>query len=76
MIRALVYGSVGFAAAWLYLNPGDLDGLLSFVREGVNSAATTVVEATDKSNIAKVEETYESAKSKIAGTLSGSTGGQ
>ena len=76
MIRALVYGSVGFAAAWLYLNPGDLDGLLSFARESVNSAATTVVEATDKSNIAKVEETYESAKSKIAGTLSGSTGGQ
>lgn len=76
MIRALVYGSVGFAAAWLYLNPGDLDGLLKVAREGVNSAATTVVEATDKSNIAKVEETYESAKSKIAGTLSGSTGGQ
>jgi hypothetical protein len=76
MIRALVYGSVGFAAAWLYLNPGDLDGLMSFAREGVNSAATTVVEATDKSNITKVEETYESAKSKIAGTLSGSTGGQ
>jgi hypothetical protein len=76
VIRALVYGSVGFAAAWLYLNPGDLDGLLKVAREGVNSAATTVVEATDKSNIAKVEETYESAKSKIAGTLSGSTGGQ
>jgi hypothetical protein len=76
VIRAIVYGSVGFAAAWLYLNPGDLDGLLKVAREGVNSAATTVVEATDKSNIAKVEETYESAKSKIAGTLSGSTGGQ
>ena len=76
MIRALVYGSVGFAAAWLYLNPGDLGELLKVAREGVNSAATTVVEATDNSNITKVEETYESAKSKIAGTLSGSTGGQ
>lgn len=76
MIKALVYGSIGFAAAWLYLNPSDLDGLLNFARDSVNSAATTVVEATDKSNIAKIEETYESAKSKITGTVSGSTGGR
>jgi len=51
MIRALVFVAVGFTACWLYLKPGDLDGVVDLAREGVNSTATVVKDATEKNNI-------------------------
>jgi hypothetical protein len=50
MIRALVFVAIGFTACWLYLE-GDLDGIVDLAREGVNSTATVVKDATEKNDI-------------------------
>lgn len=46
MIKAVIFMLVGAVGTYLYLNPGDVDGVLEMGRDGVNTAATIVQEAT------------------------------
>ena len=48
MIKAIVFGLVGAGAMYLYLNPGDMDGLINIATSAVNDGATIVKEATEK----------------------------
>ena len=47
MIKALFFIAVGAIGAYLYMNPGDVDGALCMVKEGINQGATIVQEATE-----------------------------
>jgi len=48
-MKAIFYAVIGAGAMYLYLNPGDVDGLTEMAREGVNSAAESVAQATEES---------------------------
>ena len=48
-MKAIFFALLGAGAMYLYLNPGDVDGLTEMAREGVNSAAERVAEATENS---------------------------
>ena len=48
-MKAIFFAILGAGAMYLYLNPGDVDGLTEMAREGVNSAAESVANATEKS---------------------------
>ena len=47
MIKALVFMAVGAVGAYLYLNPGDLDGATAMLKDGVNMGATIIKETTE-----------------------------
>jgi hypothetical protein len=46
MIKAIVFIGIGAVGAYLYMNPGDVDGATEMLRQGVNTGATIVKEAT------------------------------
>ena len=46
MIKAIVYMAVGAFLAYLYMNPGDVDGATQMLKEGINQGATVIQEAT------------------------------
>jgi len=48
MIKAFIFAVIGAGAMYLYLNPGDMDGLINIATTAVNDGATIVKEATDK----------------------------
>jgi hypothetical protein len=48
-MKTLFLLAVGACAMYLYLNPGDTDGLISTAKSGVNKAAQVVVDATEPS---------------------------
>lgn len=73
MIKALVFTAVGFTACWLYLKPSDLDGVVDVAREGVNTTATVVKNATEKDNI---REAYDATVSTLREGAQRITGGQ
>jgi len=56
MIKALFFVGVGAVATYLYLNPGDFDGAVDFVKGGVNDAAQAVVDVTETSAIDKLKK--------------------
>ena len=45
-MKALVFLVLGAAGMYLYLNPGDIDGLTETARSAANSAGTFIVENT------------------------------
>ena len=47
MIKALFFIAVGAVGAYLYMNPGDVDGAVNMLKEGTNNVATIVQEATE-----------------------------
>lgn len=47
MIKALFFIAIGAVGAYLYMNPGDVDGALGMVKDGINQGATIVQEATE-----------------------------
>ena len=47
MIKALLFIAIGAVGAYLYMNPGDIDGATKMLKQGVNQGATIVKEATD-----------------------------
>ena len=47
MIKALFYIGMGAIAAYLYMNPGDIDGAGSMIKYGINSGAQAIVDLTD-----------------------------
>jgi hypothetical protein len=46
MIKALFFIGLGAVGAYLYMNPGDIDGASEMLKQGVNKGATIVEEAT------------------------------
>jgi len=46
MIKAVLFFVIGAGAAYLYMNPGDVDGATEMLKQGVNKSATFVQEAT------------------------------
>jgi hypothetical protein len=46
MIKAIIFIAVGAVGAYLYMNPGDVDGATEMLKQGVNKGATFVQEAT------------------------------
>ena len=47
MIKALVFLLIGAGATYLYLNPGDVDGMIELGKDGINQGATIVKEMTE-----------------------------
>ena len=47
MIKALLFIGIGAVGAYLYMNPGDVDGATSMLKDGINKGATIVQEATE-----------------------------
>lgn len=47
MIKAIVFMAVGAVGAYLYMNPGDVDGATQMLKMGVNELATLTKEATE-----------------------------
>ena len=48
MIKAIMFIAIGAVGAYLYMNPGDIDGATEMLKEGVNKGATVVQELTEK----------------------------
>tara|TARA_B110000240_G_scaffold163208_1_gene183076 strand:- start:1110 stop:1253 length:144 start_codon:yes stop_codon:yes gene_type:complete len=46
MFKAIIFMAIGACGAYLYMNPGDVDGMTNMVKEGVNTGATIIQEAT------------------------------
>jgi hypothetical protein len=46
MIKAVLFIALGAVGAYLYMNPGDVDGATQMLKQGVNSTAAMVQEAT------------------------------
>jgi len=47
MIRAIFFIALGAVGAYLYMNPGDVDGAKDMIISGINKGATVVQEATN-----------------------------
>tara|TARA_A100001015_G_scaffold211101_1_gene236654 strand:+ start:1761 stop:1904 length:144 start_codon:yes stop_codon:yes gene_type:complete len=46
MIKAILFIAIGAVGAYLYMNPGDVDGATEMLKQGINKGATVVQEAT------------------------------
>jgi len=46
MIKAVLFIAIGAVGAYLYMNPGDIDGATEMLKQGINKGATVVQEAT------------------------------
>lgn len=46
MIKAILFIAIGAVGAYLYMNPGDVDGATDMLKQGINKGATVVQEAT------------------------------
>jgi hypothetical protein len=47
MIKAFVFMAIGAVGAYLYMNPGDINGAQDMIMDGINKGATIVQEATE-----------------------------
>ena len=47
MIKAAIFIAIGAVGAYLYMNPGDVDGATEMLKQGVNQGATIIKEATE-----------------------------
>jgi len=47
MIKAIVFMAIGAVCAYLYMNPGDIQGAQDMILSGVNKGATVIQEATE-----------------------------
>lgn len=46
MIKAIFFIGIGAVGAYLYMNPGDVDGAVLILKEGTHNAFTYLAEAT------------------------------
>jgi len=46
MIKAILFIAIGAVGAYLYMNPGDVDGATEMLKQGINKGATVIQEAT------------------------------
>ena len=54
-MKTLILLAIGASAMYLYLNPGDTDGLIGTAKSGVNKAAQVVVDATEPTPAEKLQ---------------------
>ena len=47
MIKAIVFFALGAGACYLYLNPGDVDGMMQMGKDSINSGASVIKEITE-----------------------------
>ena len=47
MIKIMIGFGIGFAAFYLYQNPGDVVGLMDAAKTGINTTASTIMQATN-----------------------------
>tara|TARA_B100002019_G_scaffold64553_2_gene55377 strand:+ start:2612 stop:2755 length:144 start_codon:yes stop_codon:yes gene_type:complete len=47
MFKAIIFIGLGAVGAYLYMNPGDVDGAMDMMKSGINKGAEIVVEATE-----------------------------
>jgi len=47
MIKAIVFMAIGAVGAYLYMNPGDVDGAMLMMKQGANQVGQVIVEATE-----------------------------
>lgn len=47
MFKAILFIGIGAVGAYLYMNPGDVDGAIGMLKQGVNTGAEYIVEATE-----------------------------
>lgn len=47
MFKAILFIGIGAVGAYLYMNPGDVDGAVVMLKQGVNTGAEYIVEATE-----------------------------
>ena len=47
MIKAILFMGIGAVGAYLYMNPGDVDGATQMLKQGINQGATVIQEATN-----------------------------
>tara|TARA_B110000503_G_scaffold128969_1_gene200672 strand:- start:2015 stop:2158 length:144 start_codon:yes stop_codon:yes gene_type:complete len=47
MIKAIIFIALGAVGAYLYMNPGDVDGAFQMIKQGINSLAQMAQEATE-----------------------------
>ena len=48
MFKAIIFMAVGAVGAYLYMNPGDVDGATEMLKNGINQGATVVQELTEQ----------------------------
>tara|TARA_B100001287_G_scaffold268014_1_gene263796 strand:+ start:731 stop:871 length:141 start_codon:yes stop_codon:yes gene_type:complete len=46
-MKAIFFMIIGAICAYLYLNPGDIDGAGNMLKSGVNQGAQAIVELTE-----------------------------
>ena len=46
MFKAILFLVIGAGAAYLYMNPGDVDGMLQMGKDGIHRGATVLHEVT------------------------------
>jgi hypothetical protein len=47
MLKAILFMAIGAVGAYLYMNPGDVDGATQMLKQGINQGATVIKEATN-----------------------------
>ena len=47
MFKAILFIGIGAVGAYLYMNPGDVEGAKDMVLSGINTGAEYIVEATE-----------------------------
>ena len=47
MIKAAIFIAIGAVGAYLYMNPGDVDGATQMLKQGINQGAAVIQEATN-----------------------------
>ena len=55
-MKTLILIAIGASAMYLYLNPGDTDGLIGTAKSGINNAAKSIVDATEPSTAEKLQK--------------------
>ena len=46
-MKAIIFFAIGAAACYLYLNPGDIDGMMDMGKNSINQGASIVKEMTE-----------------------------
>lgn len=46
MVKAILFFVIGAGAAYLYMNPGDVDGMIQMGKTGLHEGALVIQEAT------------------------------
>ena len=59
-MRTIIILLIGAGAMYLYLNPGDTDGLIDTGKTAINKAANAVADITDTSPAEKLQKEVDS----------------